>query len=1315
MPRIKITGLPKAQVGVQSGFFKPVSGPSLSTPKSTDVAMLPLREQYEDDASYQQALYEYSVDQSPIGAMPKPKILQDYKEPNIEAPSGDDWPIVSLTDEELNNPPEQKWGPHLAPPTNRKKQAFNKGVNKFAKLAPKFDLGVGIASAGVGFVDNKIKQKEFDKWQRQGRLPDNYYAVNTTEDRGDYDVNNGMFRPNLLGFKSKGQTANAYYSRMNQAANGMIVPGDEIVQASFLPDVSTSVPSVSFVPRVENAAAAPIASNTTSTGNVSLSDDFVDYAIKAQKYINKVNPKTDITGEILAAGAQTAFKKYGKIVPVQLALAQLQEEGYLAKQSKPNKPQRTKNPFNVGNTDDGSVVDYSQRGLQPAVNTYFNLIARSYLKNKTPEELLNNFTNYRGERYASGKEYESSLKTLVNKINNTISTDVAKNKPNMKIRIVGIPDQNNQMADGGEQEGIQPINPLLQNVVRKPVGFGFNFNRDNLYDISGGVKSNIQNDNLNDTNYNLNLKFPQLFGEGHGLGLTGNYSKDRLNLGANARFRTGKSGALTLTGGYSQNYANNEQQQPSPNQDFMRGNPSFNSMNAPKSNFNAGVNWQGKVGKTNVKLSGYYGQQPEMAHGGQPAYSGQSDYGLYIGQRNLYSSMPENPYKDPKNSVTEEEETKDNPYVLEAEGGETILRPDGTHMNINGPSHAEGGVKLTKEQAPPKSFIFSQTGKMKIKNPEVLKHFGKGYKKGGITPAEIAKQYNVNKYIAILQDPHADKLSKDTAMKMVENYQRKLAELSLAQESIKGFPQGIPDIAKAIMQDSGQEQQGEMPAENQEMETGKYGGSLRKFVGGGPNDPDPFGVKALLANTGRSNVRIPYRPDYPGAPTNPDPLEERAASNLSGVGPAAQNVQRFVPSWFKYWTTSNTPKGKISPKGPYSTYDKNAGNKVYDDYNYWRSQAGRDFSGPADYQKFVFSELQKRNPNAYKHIEKTWGPTAAGKWDDAIMGARTAYASSSRIPDDIPGTTPTTTKPPEVITTTTKGPEVITTTTKGPEVVTTTTMAPESSRTKAGWTSQDLRNVANAAMDYGTLKKYHPWSATVQPVLPNFVPVDWRGYAASLQSGANTAANQLATYQPGQSQAANLSMLAGQQAENLGKYIGQTDVANAAAATQNDAQRADILNRFTIANAERKTKLGDDEMILDDRFRTGERLGRKGIVKTVNQAEDTSSKIYNLNQVQSPYFTIDPFTQKRVFNSAGAKAAWEAATRGGADPGAGARAASELKSIYDSLTFIPEDKRYDAALKVWSGDNNTGKTTSRNYASQPNKNYTQTTQETDNT
>jgi len=163
---------------------------------------------------------------------------------------------------------------------------------------------------------------------------------------------------------------------------------------------------------------------------------------------------------------------------------------------------------------------------------------------------------------------------------------------------------------------------------------------------------------------------------------------------------------------------------------------------------------------------------------------------------------------------------------LEAEGGEFAVVPGQGGIpegfNITGPRHGGGGVPLDLDEG---SFIYSDNKRgMKIKDKEVLEEFGiktnkKKKKHKGITPAAIAKKYQLNDFKKSLLDPKADKIEKETAELMIKNYNDKLAKLALVQESMKGFPNGIPEVATPFMEMNGidpnmfsEEQQQENPS-----------------------------------------------------------------------------------------------------------------------------------------------------------------------------------------------------------------------------------------------------------------------------------------------------------------------------------------------------------------------------------------------------------------------------------------------------------------------------------------------------------------------
>lgn len=133
---------------------------------------------------------------------------------------------------------------------------------------------------------------------------------------------------------------------------------------------------------------------------------------------------------------------------------------------------------------------------------------------------------------------------------------------------------------------------------------------------------------------------------------------------------------------------------------------------------------------------------------------------------------------------------------------------------IGGKRHGSGGTPLN---LPANTFIFSDFNQMKIKDPKVLAMFGKVDKKGkskrGYTPAELAKQYDINKYREILQSPNSDKKDIATAELMIQEFQMKLGALALAQESLKNFEQGIPQVARPYMEKMGLTDQDILPEE----------------------------------------------------------------------------------------------------------------------------------------------------------------------------------------------------------------------------------------------------------------------------------------------------------------------------------------------------------------------------------------------------------------------------------------------------------------------------------------------------------------------
>jgi hypothetical protein len=988
MPRIKIISkLSKAFGGVQVPGYNFTGGTPQSVWGQPNYAGAQINGQQQNPQQTQQAPQQPALPQmfNPTGNVPQSSWAWNSQAPTFPVPKND--AIKIDQDYQNKGTPEHNYNTVPLPAKPKKPSNFRKKLNNF-------NLGLGVAGAATTFVDNTIKQKESNNNLRQGQLSDNYYDVNTATDHGDYDILNGMFRPNQMGFKSKGMYANNMESMSTFGRYG------GLIKAAGGGDIADMMSNASNAPIRSSIEMFPLSEIPTSKNSNDSYEPGSLIPMMNKSYSSSSN-------------SHLAHNNPGNIHASEFA------EQYGATVGRPD----------VG----GKVAIFPTMdvGLKAMQDLLFK--GNGY-KNLTISEARKRWVGHEG--------WKESANDMIRKI-------------------------------GGDKviSTLSPIEKkkLLSEFIRWE---------------DGAVYKELK-----------------------------------------------KDGLLLQNGGEN-------------------------------------------INNSNMKIRIVGGPNGQMANGGEPQYSGQSDYGLYIGQRNLYNTMAKSPYTDPGQSVTEEEPTPDNPYVLEAEGGETILRPDGTHMNITGRRHSEGGEKLTKSQAPEGSFIFSDTARMKL-GGKVLENFGKNPNaKQKFTPAELAKQYNVNKYKGILADPNTDIRSKKTASLMIDNYEKKLAELALVQEGKKGFPNGIPDIAKKLLDnlqkgtDNAEANAEEAVEENPSMAYGAFGGSLRKFVPGGPVDKKTFNEKVTSGG---------YKVD----PTNP-----RSAS--------------------KKIITESSVKPNIIPGTPGSDAVIKKG--IPGQQRTWKPRP----PGWSDAKLAAHNATKRKDPNYVGTPDKVITPAVEAKpeqkvcpdpsmvWDEASQSCIQKKETTDIISYDeetVPGTYDN----------------------NGGDKI------------PYSWSNIDTRNVAGSL--FGAPKKYLPYEANINVEQQNPTFYDPRFNVATRQATTNNAMNLMGTYGAGQSMGSNASFLAGQQGAGAAGDIKQINEANVGVANTADAANVTLRNAAREFKAKRATSLYNANTIANQQYDNSLKDYVQGAIGSVNAADKNAAYTYNQNLTESPYYYSDPRTYIRQFRS----------------------------------------------------------------------------------
>lgn len=182
----------------------------------------------------------------------------------------------------------------------------------------------------------------------------------------------------------------------------------------------------------------------------------------------------------------------------------------------------------------------------------------------------------------------------------------------------------------------------------------------------------------------------------------------------------------------------------------------------------------------------------------------QAGYGLVTLPQEYYNNASINTTRDESVRYSLSGVPRDKANI-EAEGGETVLTDLNNDnqfglYNITGPRHSKGGVPMF---LPEQSFIYSDTDKMKF-NPEELAEYGIETKLK-MTPAQVSKRYELNKYYGSMKDQFADDITARSSELMLKKNMMGLSKLAFGQELKKKFEDGVPLAAHPYLVSIGED------------------------------------------------------------------------------------------------------------------------------------------------------------------------------------------------------------------------------------------------------------------------------------------------------------------------------------------------------------------------------------------------------------------------------------------------------------------------------------------------------------------------------
>lgn len=131
-----------------------------------------------------------------------------------------------------------------------------------------------------------------------------------------------------------------------------------------------------------------------------------ELVIAVSSYINSYGADSQLSAKLII----TLSDMYD--INLKLILAQAHLESHFGTKGI---AKQTNSIFNVGTFDNGTVL-YTYDDPNNSIEPYLILLRNNYLIDKNEDDLLNDFVDINGNRYASNKRYENQLRKIVKKI-----------------------------------------------------------------------------------------------------------------------------------------------------------------------------------------------------------------------------------------------------------------------------------------------------------------------------------------------------------------------------------------------------------------------------------------------------------------------------------------------------------------------------------------------------------------------------------------------------------------------------------------------------------------------------------------------------------------------------------------------------------------------------------------------------------------------------------------------------------------------------------------------------------------------------------